>query len=589
MAGKVISIEIGSSLTKVACLDYKMPATKVYNSFAFETPEGTIDDGYLKETEAFCDTLQGMLASEGVREKKVVFTITSSKIANREIVLPIVSKDKIMSMLKANATDYFPVDIKNYHLAYTILEKNVTKEEKKMKMLVLAVPLDLLETYYELAKVLGMSLVNIDYVGNSVVQITKDVSKAGTAVSIHVSENNTIVSVMENGVLALQRVVAYGADVAIDTIMSMDKYRYDDDYTREKALNMLMNEQKINAVMPNDEDDDYERDADDDEKERNDITKSFRYMLGSITRVIDYYMTKSSGNRIDMIYLSGLGAQLQGLKELISFEIGSTVKTITALPNVSYNASSDLASLTNMLAVIGAAKNPMNLMPEQLGQKRVRKVSLVGPAIAMVAGLAVALALFFIGQIQLSNAQDRKSKAEKELAELEALKSVKENYDKCADTYNKFMSLYATTYNNNEGLRAFMEEMEEKMPISFLAGSLTADNTGLVITVSVEDKTAAAEVVRQFRSFESINVIEISGIGDKSYENLLAPAEEETDEYGRVKETEPETRIDDEGNVFEIVENPVTFTVTCTYNPAVLTEKVVNRIVDSVEETAAAN
>ena len=152
MAGKVISIEIGNVLTKVCEMDYRSANAKVYNSFTFETPKGTIEDGYVKEADEFIDVLHAKLASNQIKTKKVVFTVSSSKIATREVFLPLVSRDKIMSMVRANASDYFPMDISNYYLTYTVLEKAVSSEEKKLKLLLIAAPLDMIEAYFDLAR-----------------------------------------------------------------------------------------------------------------------------------------------------------------------------------------------------------------------------------------------------------------------------------------------------------------------------------------------------------------------------------------------------------------------------------------------------
>jgi len=246
---KVVSIEIGSTLTKVALVDYKAKNTKVYSAVVFDTPAGTIEDGYVKNTEEFVELLSSKLAQAGIDCRKVVFSISSSKIANREATVPLVSRDKIMSMIRANSTDYFPVDIKNYHLSYSMLERIVNKEEKKMKLLLLACPLDLLEGYFDLARTMNMSLVSIDYAGNSIFQITRLAKRNDTTVSIHINEKNTIVSFMEKGVLSLQRTIAYGADNAIDAIMSIDRYRYNEEFSEENALEMLLNTQMINTVM----------------------------------------------------------------------------------------------------------------------------------------------------------------------------------------------------------------------------------------------------------------------------------------------------------------------------------------------------
>ena len=47
MAGRVISIEIGYSLTRVCEMDYKAKSPKIYNSFTIPTMEGIVNDGAL--------------------------------------------------------------------------------------------------------------------------------------------------------------------------------------------------------------------------------------------------------------------------------------------------------------------------------------------------------------------------------------------------------------------------------------------------------------------------------------------------------------------------------------------------------------
>ena len=78
MAGKVISIEIGNVLTKVCEMDYRSANAKVYNSFTFETPKGTIEDGYVKEADEFIDVLHAKLASNQIKTKKSLFQLCRS-------------------------------------------------------------------------------------------------------------------------------------------------------------------------------------------------------------------------------------------------------------------------------------------------------------------------------------------------------------------------------------------------------------------------------------------------------------------------------------------------------------------------------
>ncbi len=554
MAGKVISIEIGSALTKVALLDYKAKNTKVYSSFVFDTPEGAVEDGYVKNTEEFVETLAAKLAANQISEKRVVFTISSSKIANREVTLPLVSRDKIMSMVKANASDYFPVDIKNYHIAYTVLERISTKEEKQMKMLLLAVPLDLLETYFDLARTMNLSLQSIDYAGNSIFQITKGLKKNETNVSIHINEKNTIISVMENGVLALQRSVSYGSDSALETLLSIDKYRYDEEFTREKGLHLLLTEQMINTVMPESEDVAYsDSDLSAEERERAEITESLRYLIGNITRVIDYYLTKTPNAKIDMIYLSGVGAEFKGLRELFSFEIGSTVKVITQVDGVMYEPSEPLTALSIMLVTIGAAKDPMGLMPTEFNQKKVKKVSLALPATVLIAGLAISAAMFAYGQISYSIEKATRDDLQKQVDEMQQYVTIKDNYDNSLTVYNSIKEMYSSTENMNQYLVAFIEELEEKMPDSFETTGLNVTESGVSMSITVGSMTDAAEVIQQLRTFETVSVINSSGFTESTATTTVT----EIDENGE----EVKIEIEDED-----AETTVSFSVSLTYN-----------------------
>lgn len=555
MAGKVISVEVGNAYTKVCYLDYKAKNTRVYDSFVFETPDGTISDGYVKEDEAFCEEFSSRLAAAQMKERRIVFSISSTKIANREVELPLVSKDKILSMIKANASEYFPVDISNYHLDYTILEKIVTKEERKLKLLLLAVPLDLIETYFDLARDLGMSLVSLDYCGNSLVQMTKNLKRDAANISLHINENNTIISVMENGVLALQRTIAYGSDVAIDALMDIDKYRYDEEFTRQKALELLMSEQMINTVMPEREDTVYGMDEfSEDEQVRNQVTESFRYMLGNITRVIDYYLTKSTGAKIDTIYLSGIGAQYKGLSALFSFEIGSDVKTITSLPDVQYTPKDNLDTLSSMLTTIGAAKAPMGLMPDEFKSKKVQKQSLVVPVTVFAAGIAVSIALAAYANIAYSIEQAEVDKLNKQLTELEPINQVEQNYNDTSSIYQAVWNMYQYTESPNQNLVQFIGELEEKMPSSFVVSNFSSTTTTVTFDLSVDSKVSSAMVVQQLRTFDSISQITISSVTEGGNDDEVVGV---MDEEGNLDFSTGET--DDS------TESKAVFTVTCTY------------------------
>ena len=173
MANSVVSVDIGAATTRIVEIDYKRNNPNVYKCFSIPTPEGAIEDGQILDPEGFGEKLRQSLSENGVKTKKAVYSITSSKIANREVIVPKVKERSLGPLVNAKATEYFPVDMSLYHLAYNKLGEIDEEGRKQLKMLVLAAPKDLLESYYALSKAAGLSIEALDYAGNSIMPVIK--------------------------------------------------------------------------------------------------------------------------------------------------------------------------------------------------------------------------------------------------------------------------------------------------------------------------------------------------------------------------------------------------------------------------------
>lgn len=62
MVKRVVSIEAGVWWTKVALVDYRKKNPPVHKAFAFRTPEHAVEDGYIRDKEAFASALKAELS-----------------------------------------------------------------------------------------------------------------------------------------------------------------------------------------------------------------------------------------------------------------------------------------------------------------------------------------------------------------------------------------------------------------------------------------------------------------------------------------------------------------------------------------------
>ena len=64
--------------------DYRKKNPPVHKAFAFRTPEHAVEDGYIRDKEAFASALKAELSRHDIHEKEVVFTLSSAKVVTLE-------------------------------------------------------------------------------------------------------------------------------------------------------------------------------------------------------------------------------------------------------------------------------------------------------------------------------------------------------------------------------------------------------------------------------------------------------------------------------------------------------------------------
>ena len=316
MAARAIAIEIGYSLTKICEVDYKAKTHKIYKSFTVPNGAEVISDGALMVSPEYVENLRSALSANHVKGKQVVFTITSSKIASREVTIPYVKENRIADVVNANATDYFPVDLSQYQLAYTILGTiGETKGAQQYKLLVMAVPTALLSGYYELAKALKLEVAAIDYAGNSIFQVVKDECAKGRHIVVKIDERSSLVMAVENSVLSFTRSVSYGVEEIMDTVMNT--LCWGEVSSVEQAIRVL---QRNECIVPEEDAGDSESAEESAKSAKDSALEDMREavipLIGGITRVIDYYASRNSGAGIERILITGMGADFKGMDEM---------------------------------------------------------------------------------------------------------------------------------------------------------------------------------------------------------------------------------------------------------------------------------
>ncbi|MBR6939187.1 MAG: pilus assembly protein PilM [Clostridia bacterium] len=592
MAVKVLNIEAGKRLTKVCVSEKKGKAYSVSESFSFPTPDGCVLDGQIVSEVTLGDKLMGELSNRDIKASEVFFSIASTKVATREVEIPVVKDEQVKGIIQTNAADYLPIDVEKYSIDAVILGR----DEEQLRVLVIAVPNAIVNSYIALADYTGLVIRALDFSGNSQFQVFKGIGGDGVNMFVSVDTDASSVTFIEDGQLLLQRFIPVGGDEMICRYMGiksmedseyltalgeisetadeieptvhLEKPRPEDeeesheavveedasDYGVESDHGYSDDEEDDSGAVIEDEDDDngygYGSDDNDSGYDSNDsydddndgyrprydesddlarksypeLDDSLQKILGGILRSVDFFQgSKYTDKMIEKIIIVGSCAHLRGLKTRLFESIGADTFWLEEVKDVQHLANSidDISVYVNCL---GARLAPLDILPAdyiaRTGKKK--NASIVnGDNFGIVAVIACGIIALAITGYSIGTNLYRNSQLKKVNAQIDQLAYAEQEYNeyvlyKSGDTnLQDFINGYVTP---NAEVVALLEEMELKMPSNITVLSANFTETGVSFNVTVPSFDEAANVLRQFRSFESIDVIECTGLTRSSGE-----------------------------------------------------------------------
>lgn len=506
MANRVLCIEIGNRMTHVVETDFKVKEPKIYKSFSFQTPDNLFKEETLADVLPFKERLDAGLEEHKIKTRKAVFVLASSRIASRDVVIPHVKENRIRTLLYANSAEYFPVDLEKYQLSYRLLDEVEEEGEQKYKLMVLAVPNEMIDAYKSLAKVCLLTLVDLDYIGNAATQLLEKNIKNDLYAAVRLEEDTTMITIVRENKIELQRTFPYGIADVIQAVQKSGHFGEDIDFY--ETLEKMRKENVLTL---------------EEEEIREDITEGFRAITGNVSRVMNFYSSNHAGAEMENVVLYGTGADICGMEQYLSDELSIPVSGESlreALPQEKGNTG-DYYPLM-YLTCVGAAVNPMKFRLEDekevAEKKKEHKQIHIEPknffGICVVVSLVLLLAVVpYYGYLKMGV-----HKLQKERSEKQYLADEYKEYNQAKTEYEKIENLYQETTTTSEGIGDFIDELEKNMPSDILVRSITSNSESVTMDIRVSSKREAAKVVDELSGFESISDVQVESLEETKSE-----------------------------------------------------------------------
>lgn len=496
MATKVLSISLGSEIVKVCeVMLAGKRKVQVFNAIDLIVPEGLCEDGVILDAEALAGAIKQGLKGEGFSAKKIVFTINSKRIANKEAIIPFCKENRIKDIVQINASEYFPIsNLDNYTFNHSIIEVVQNESVKNYRLSVTATPNELIEQYYELAREMGMSVEAIDYSGNSILQLLK-LQTAGEGVDavLQVGAENTVVNIMNGSTMVMQRSVPYGRLSLVDAIKSSANV------SDEEADEMLMQD-----------------DIGDLAAKYGDVADAVRTMLSSIGRILEFYRARNAESPVERAFVIGDISSIAGLPELINNEMDYEVQVIERLRGVEIKNRKVLSDeiVANYLANIGAVIAPLRISIDEARQRGEKAKSDKLPWWILVFAAVIAIAMCGgILFVYYTNKQENESLK----AQIEALgdvENLKTQYEQAQTDLATMNSWYDSTKGANESLARLIGDLEERQPSAVAISKFTSSGGEVTIDGVSYGKPAVAEFIIQLKKLPYVKNVKAEYVNE---------------------------------------------------------------------------
>ncbi len=546
MAKKVIVVRVGAKTIRIVHMDNSPVNPTVYGCVRVPTPQGAVVDGEVKNIIDVSRRIKQACQEKGIATKDVIFSLTSSKIANRETTIPFVKDNKIQGIVDVKVGDMFPVDKEKYIFSYVKQgegrdieeneevtdgsekkneEEEVTDDTKKKKkglslsggnkkkekevervidLLVYAAPIDLVRSYYALAEGCDFNVVGIEVDGNGIFQIMRRQVAEGVEMAVQINRENTLINIMSKEKLLLQRVIPYGATSIIEAAMAEPAFQVPE---YDKAVRLLASQRvllhTLNASNPQ---------GDVSMQKRIELTQSASSLIGNIYRVMEYYNSRYREEPIRSIIVTGNGASIAGIHELMNNELGIPASTPNELTGVSFNRQIEVnANILQYVGCFGAVYSPVNFIPDDIKNKVATKDSVMSIAVVFVAAIVLCVAVSVFSFIQLGSAEDTYDAAKaKELS----LAPIEQRYNELQQTRAQvgvYRLIENTVNTNNNRLHQVLEDIRQGCPDSFSINSVaTTEDGGTINCVSTDKLSSVAALVIRLNLIRDIKNVTIA-------------------------------------------------------------------------------
>lgn len=306
----MLGVDIGSSSIKIVQIERgASPTLQTYGMV--DIPEPITSQTTDEVVHKIADLLKNLMEKARVTTKDCVMSLPNSSVFTSVIDMPKMGDKEMESAMQFEAKKYVPLPFSEVTLSWTVISEN--DDGSTVKVLLIAVPKQIRDIYIKLFQLAGLNLEIIEIEALALIR-SLIVDKTKNDVIIDIGAKVTGLNFIRQGTLQLTRNLSIGGDTITDRIATA-----------------------LNLSVPRAEQ--FKRDFG--LRGTDFLPEAVKPVLGIIKQEVNQVMGiyKAHNVNTDRIVLVGGGAQLPGIVEYFTSELGVPSVLGDSLAHISYDES----------------------------------------------------------------------------------------------------------------------------------------------------------------------------------------------------------------------------------------------------------
>lgn len=342
----VLSIDIGTHSIKAVQAKRKKNIIELEKAFLTKTPANSCHDGELTDIRRIADVISQQLTDCRIKAKDVIFTIESTGVIIREIVLPKVKDIQLSSMVRFEVEKYLPIQLDEYIIEYTHIGSIVEDKAEKVKLLVAALPRDIAEAYWALAGELGLRPRALDIHANAIAKLFSNEQQINnqlfqpsrTAAFLDIGSHYINCSIVSKGIIHFNRLIPLGGKDIDILLASTYNESFESAEARKQSIALMGGGSSQSGSMVSE----------------GIAAGAVDGWIQEVQRMLQFYTSRSPENIVEQVILYGGSSNLHGLKGYMLHSLHKPVEVIEVLSNVRLTEELKNISIKLYLNAIGA-------------------------------------------------------------------------------------------------------------------------------------------------------------------------------------------------------------------------------------------